>query len=454
MGEFSVKQMRHLAGFGQPRGADAYVFEPNTLDEFTELYSLARSSGRPVSFFGSRQSYGSPIVSPEGIAISLVNFCQVGEIENGLIEVAGGATLDQLWRSVLPQRFWPTVVSGTAQPTIAGAIAMNIHGKNAFKVGTFSESVVEFDLVSPGHGVQTIRYGTPEFNAVSGGAGLHGAVTRAVLKLQPITSGGLRVIARTPRSWEEQIECFEEFQSTADYMVSWVDMFGSGRGQFHAASYAETSIGFDPDAQLRTKPVFGLVPRDQLWRIFRAFTNSTNARILNLGKDLASRLFHGKGNQIQTLAEFSFLLDSAPGWERAYNPDGLLQFQAFVPREAALACFNTLESLQRQVRIISTLGVLKLHRPTHMPLDYSVDGYSLALDFRRQPGLDALCERMTQEVLNHGGKFYLAKDSFLTRTQFETMHSAEKRAEFARWKDHYDPDHLIQSIQSRILGLT
>ena len=57
----------------------------------------------------------------------------------GIAELEPGVTVEQLWKHILPDGWWPAVVSGTAFPTVAGALAMNIHGKNNYKVGPLGD---------------------------------------------------------------------------------------------------------------------------------------------------------------------------------------------------------------------------------------------------------------------------------------------------------------------------
>ena len=67
---------------------------------------------------------------------------------SGVIEAEGGVSIAEIWRHTLPHGWWPAVVPGTMFPTMGGCVAMNIHGKNCFKVGPFGDHVLELDLVT------------------------------------------------------------------------------------------------------------------------------------------------------------------------------------------------------------------------------------------------------------------------------------------------------------------
>ena len=48
-----------------------------------------------------------------------------------------GVTVRDLWRRSIGYGYWPRVVSGTMRVTMGGAAAMNIHGKNNYRLGSF-----------------------------------------------------------------------------------------------------------------------------------------------------------------------------------------------------------------------------------------------------------------------------------------------------------------------------
>ena len=64
---------------------------------------------------------------------------------------------------------------------------------------------------------------------------------------------------------------------------------------------------------------------------------------------------------------------------------------------------------------MSYLAVLKRHRPDDSAATYSVDGFSLALDFplkpRRTEALTRLCREFDALQRDFGGRIYAAKDS-------------------------------------------
>jgi decaprenylphospho-beta-D-ribofuranose 2-oxidase len=447
--------------------ADAYVFRPSDTEEIRECFRLAERSGRNVVLRGNGLSYGDANYAPEAIALDLSRMNRILEWnrETGEIVAEPGVTLEQIWRHTLEDGYWPPVVSGTMRPTLGGALAMNIHGKNAFKAGPIGEFVQEFDFLAPSGELKTVRRGEGLFNQLVGSAGTLGTFTRVVLKLKKLDSARLNVLELSAPSLADHFRAFSEQEARADYMVSWVDCFargaGLGRGIFHSAKYgpasANSQSSFHTDRQDLPASVLGFLPKAMVWRFLRPFNNRTGMRFINRAKHNAAKVLgHGKSAS-QSLVEFSFLLDYVPDWRNAYSPNGFIQYQSFVPKARAEEVFARQIERQQKEKLESFLGVMKRHRPDGFLLSHAVDGYSLALDFKVTPKnrerLFGMCRDFNEEVLAAGGRFYLAKDSTLAPNQFARSVGEDSLERLRELKTELDPNHLLTTAQAERLKL-
>lgn len=462
-----IARVERVTGFGMVSEADAYIYHPHDLDALRAVLRLAKEQERRVTMRGTGLSYGDAAIYPEACVIELDRMANIlqWDDESGVVDCQAGVTLEQLWRHCLEDGWWPPVVSGTMFPTLGGALSMNIHGKNAFKVGPIGNHVLELDLMNADGEVRTIRREDPDFRIVVGGAGQFGAIVRAKLQMKRIHSGDLRVLAVSCRNWTEQFEVLERYRETADYMVSWVDCFAggssSGRGLYHAAWYEDEGPGLHNSLKLSNQDlpdtVMGLVPKSVVWRFLKVLNTRLGMRFVNWaryrsGTALGNGKVHG-----QSLVAFSFLLDYVPNWRNAYLPGGFIQYQSFIPKEHAAEVFARQIELQKKARLESFLGVLKRHVPDEYLLTHSVDGYSLALDFkvtrRNRARLFDLCHRMNDIVLQAGGRFYFAKDQTLRPDDVAGYLGEETLAELRAKKLELDPDGLFTSQLAERLHL-
>lgn len=457
-------RIARLSGFGMNASADGYVYRPASVGEVVEVLRVATEAGRKVVLRGSGLSYGDAAILSEAIVldVSAMRRILAFDPETGLLEAEAGATIEDLWRTCLPQGWWPPVVSGTMFPTLAGALAMNIHGKNAFKAGPIGEHVREIDVVTGDGRLVTLGEGDPRLDAVIGSAGLLGCIVRVKLQMKRVASGDLRVLAISARSWDEQFEAFERHTPEADYVVSWIDAFArgssEGRGQLHVAWHTEG----DPSTLQATHQdlpsrILGVLPKSQVWRFLKPFNNRFGMRALNAAKHLGGR-YAGNGKEVrQSLVAFSFLLDYVPDWRKAYLPGGFIQYQSFVPKEAARKVFSAQLRLQQEAGLESFLAVMKRHRQDRFLLSHGVDGYSLALDFKLTESTRSrvweLAHRMNDLVLEAGGRFYFAKDSTLRPEDADRYLGAETLQRLREAKREWDLHEVLSSALAERLRL-
>jgi len=459
VGNLDLARIRRLDGFGGLSPGDGYLFEPTSLDELRSVVLLAEDLNVPITLRGSGRSYGDTSSPLESVTISLARMNRVlaWDKESGVIEAEGGATLEAIWQYVLQDGWWFNVVSGTMKPTLAGAVSTNIHGKNNLTHGTFAEHVEMVEIMLASGEVRQLVPSQPEFWAVHGGLGLLGIVTKVRFRLKKVSSGNVRVVQRRVQTWADHFELFETF-ADADYSVSWVNGFTNGSGVFQAAWHGESS---EPETlDLRHQRIegklAGLIHRDTAWKHLRRITNRPGMKLASTLKSNAARIAEG-APKIMSLVQYNFPLDYLPNWQRAYVPNGLLQFQAIVPTTQAEKVFNDLTRRWRGAKLEPYLVVLKKHRPDETWLRYLDHGFSLALDFRQTPrnveALNDLYNEMAEVVLNAGGRFYFAKDGLLSPAQAKRSLGEAGIARFTALRDDWDPKRRFKTQLSCRIGL-
>ncbi len=465
------KTMERVEGWGMASSAMSYVSRPVNADEICAVFDQARRAGRSVGMRGAGRSYGDASLNSENILLDLTRMRRIlnWDPQTGIIVVEPGVTIQQLWQYTIEDGWWPNVVSGTMFPTLGGAAAMNIHGKNNFKVGPIGDSILEFDLITPsGDTLLCSRTQNSElFYGAIGGFGMLGVMSRLVLQLKKVYSGLLNVTPIGIQNFDHLFQVFEQRLPQSDYLVGWIDCFASGdalgRGQVHQANYLKPGEDPHPAQTLRVEnqelpdSILGVFPKSLMWRFMKLLVNDPGVRLTNAAKYLAStKLGDGHVHQ-QSHAGFAFLLDYVPNWKKAYQPGGLIQYQSFVPKEHAQAVFSRQLTLAQEYGLVPYLGVFKRHRPDDFLMTHAVDGYSLALDFAVRPekrgGLLSLAAEMDRIVLDAGGRFYFAKDSALHQFSAAEAVGADRAARFFALKQQMDPENILQTnLSRRIFG--
>lgn len=451
---------RCLENVGHSQAVDAFVVSATTAEHIAAVFRLAADNSWTIAARGAGQSYNSAPLNGGGIVLDLAKMNRIisWDPHSGLITAEPGVTLEQVWKTVEPDGWWPPVVSGTMFTTLGGCLSANIHGKNNYRVGTIGEHVVEFTALLPSgkQVVCTPKKNTELFYSMIGGLGLLGVFTRITMKMKQVHSGLIEVSAMPVGSLHEHLAVIKDGAPAADYIVGWMDALAGGsalgRGQIHAARNLQA--GEDPAATDTLKlshqhlpdRLFGVMPKAWLHYFMSPFMNNMGVRLVNFGKNLTSQRRHVFR---QSHAEFHFLLDYVPEWELAYGRGGLIQYQSFLPLATAEDAYREMIQLSHRRGLPSYLGVTKRHRPDLFLLSYAVDGFSLALDFkvtdRKRAQLSAMLQEFDRITLQAGGRLYFAKNSETTAATARAFLGARAIARLHELKRKCDPHGLLVS---------
>ena len=457
-----------LEGWAMVQRAPCMVWQPTSVEEIGAVLDVARQRGRTVAPRGAGYSYTDAALNEGGIVLDLSHMCHVlaWDATQGIITVEPGVTIRMLWQTVVADGWWPPVVPGTMGPTIGGCLGMNIHGKNAWRMGSIGEHVLAFDLLSPQGTITTVtRQSDAElFHAAIGGLGMLGIITSITLQMQRIVSGKLATRTFVTDNLAEMFARFAEHTPDADYLVGWIDGFATGaalgRGLVERADFETTP---DPQSLHTTSQdmpptIAGIVPRSQMWRVMKLMLNDRGMRLAN-----AANMRRGKGSNAALHrvphAQFHFFHDYLPNAKRAWLPGGLRQFQTFIPHNHALAVCTELLTRSHQAHLFPYLCVLKQHRADPFLLRYQTDGFSLSLDFHvtahHAQRITALFADLQVPVLAAGGTFFSAKDDTLDAATYARTVGSERITRFLALKQQHDPEGLLQSdLFRRLFGCT
>jgi len=180
-------------------------------------------------------------------------------------------------------------------------------------------------------------------------------------------------------------------------------------------------------------------------------------RMANSARYWWNRLYGNRTAQQRALIPYTFYPPAAFAGYHALLPDGIESFQAFVPGHLAREIFADVLRYSQQHGCMPIWCIIKQHRPDPFLLSYQLDGFSLELNYRRTHqdagALERVLRQMIELVIGAGGRFYLAKDHFMTQTEYRRSLGDTAVNTFLDVKRRYDPEALFQSdLFHRVLG--
>lgn len=159
-----------------------------------------------------------------------------------------------------------------------------------------------------------------------------------------------------------------------------------------------------------------------------------------------------RGPRVVSPGQFFYPLDVVGQWHRLYGPRGFIQYQCVLPRAAGPAAARRLLDVLARHRAMAPLGVIK-DCGAEGPglLSFPMPGISLALDMPMRDDTQRVVDALNVQVLEAGGRIYLAKDALTRPEHFRRMEP--RLDEFLRVRRQWDPEGRIRSAQSvRLFG--
>ena len=402
---------------------------------------------------GNGRCYGDASLAP--ITISTLKYDNILSFDKaiGVFECQSGITLDQILEVIVPQGWFLPVTPGTKFITVGGAIGSDVHGKNHHVDGSFSNHIIDMDIMlASGETICSSPTENPElFEATCGGMGLTGMVTRTKFRLKKIESSWIRQKQIKAANLEEILKLFEENKHYT-YSVAWIDCLKKGADFGRSILILGEHATVNELDEKQKKDPLKLPSKKQI-----SFPFNLPSWVLNpLTVKAFNFLYYAKNTKkelsnIVPYEPFFYPLDAILHWNRGYGKKGFVQYQFVLPLEAKQGLIEILQRISAK-GLGSFLAVLKVFGEQKSMISFPKEGYTLALDFPVRKGLFEFLDELDQVVLQHGGRLYMSKDA---RMKPEVLAAGYPELEkFKQIVKKYNPSVKIRSIQSDRLFLT
>ncbi len=411
-----------LSGWGRWPVAETRLAAPRDADTLRALLAEGRAIARGLGRAYGDSALGTPLT------LDMRHFDRVHAFEEGTGQLVAeaGVRLADIVASFLPRGWFPAITPGTKFVTLGGMIAADVHGKNHHRAGSMAAAVDWVEVMGADGAVTRTTPGAPLFEWTLGGMGLTGVILRAAIRLRRVETGWIRQRVVAAPDLDAALAALAEADADSTYSVAWIDCVSAGRHMGRSlVMLGEHATRGEIGPRPPVPPPHRApgVPFDAPgWLLNRATVRGFNAAYYRWGAWRA-------GESLVDWDAFFYPLDAVAGWNRIYGRRGFVQFQCALPPETARDGLHALLAAITASGEGSFLAVLKRFGPGRGGLSFPMEGVTLALDFRATPRALALLGRLDAITLDHGGRFYLAKDA---RMSAETFARAEPRLEAFR----------------------
>jgi decaprenylphospho-beta-D-ribofuranose 2-oxidase len=452
---FSGRQAE-LTNWTRSAYSPCILYQSSDINAILKALAAARKQHLTVIPHGAGHSYTDAALNTRGVVIDLTPMRRIlsWDPARGIMGVEPGVTLREMVQVAGQDGWWPYAAPSTAEATVGGCTAMNVNGRNAWKWGPFGAQVLALEvlLASGDRCTLTPEGDAQEFHAFVGSMGLLGIITSITIQLQRIPSSYLSLRMRPARSLAEIFDLFAEQEPSSDYLEAWLDGFARGR---QLGRGLVTSATFGESVDLRRSPNTMPGRFGRLETPLVGLAARLGRPALLPGVQIANRLIYARGRwrreakEQSSLYAYTFWPPEAFAGYHALLPQGAETFQAFIPAGQARQVFEEVLRYSHGQGCLPVWCIIKKHQRDPFLLSYQVDGFSLELNYPRSQanaqGLKQVLEHMNAMVIEAGGRFYLAKDHFLTQVQYRRSIGEQSFDAFLELKQRFDPHMLLQS---------
>lgn len=438
-----------LSGWGRYPRRPGSIATPR--DE-SDLAALVGHGG--VVARGNGRAYGdSAIGAATTLDMRRMNRMLAFDDATGQLVAEAGTLLADMIATFLPQGWFPYVTPGTKFVSLGGAIAADVHGKNHHIDGSFGTFVDWVDVMAAdGEVRRASRDGNSDLFAWTvGGMGLTGVILRAAIRLRRVESAWIAQETVLAPSLRDAMDSFDAADD-APYSVAWIDCLASGASLGRSLVMTGEHVrAADLPRQHRDRPY-----RTPAKRRFVVPFDAPAFALNRFSVRAFNALYWKRASRAPRKAlvdwdSYFYPLDAILGWNRIYGRRGFVQFQCALPLESSEAGLAALLGETAAAGQGSFLAVLKRFGEQQSRFSFPMAGYTLALDFPANAKALALLDRLDAITVDHGGRFYLAKDA---RLPAAVLHRADPRADaFRDMRRASGLDRSFASAQSERLLL-
>ena len=435
-----------LSGWGRQRWIETALVTTDDLEGNSRSASLSRGLGRAYGDAALPTARATAPVMSTTLADRILSF----DRGSGVLRAEAGLSIGELTRLYIEQGWFSPVVPGTRFVTLGGTVAADIHGKNHHVAQTFGHHLRALAVrAGDGRVYECSRSQHSDlFLATIGGMGLTGHILEVELTMDRVPS---RWIYEESERFDSLDGVFSALRAARDawpMTVAWIDTSvggaHAGRGIVMSgrwATAAETRDRRAPRKELSVR-----VPIDLPNGLINPFT------IGLMNAFWYSKHGRRKRTHFVTPEQYYWPLDGIREWNRVFGTRGFFQYQCVMPSE--MEAFQKLLALFRARRACSFVTVFKdTGAEGDGMLSFPKTGTTLAVDIpvRTIDEARETTRQFNELVLAHGGRIYLAKDSFTNGSDFRKMYP--RLDEWQAVRRRYDPDGNIGSAMAdRLFG--
>jgi len=193
----SLMTSKTISGWGRRGFVNSKLLNLGSSQEIINLIKGSQTSSLITRGLG--RSYGDAAQLKDDLVLN-ISFSNGISISGNQLTVGGGVSISKLLEVIVPLGYFLPVSPGSAQVTIGGAVAADVHGKNHHKDGSLGNHVSRILLIDGKGELKEIKPKLEHseennnfFWATIGGMGLTGVILEVTISLIKIETSLMKI---------------------------------------------------------------------------------------------------------------------------------------------------------------------------------------------------------------------------------------------------------------------
>lgn len=431
------------------------VVEGKAEGQLVELLKEAREKGLTVSIAGQRHSQGGHTYYKDGIVVDMTPFNRIlaFDPQQRTIRVQAGATWEDIQDHINPFGLSVKTMQSQNIFTVGGSISINAHGRD-IRNGSLIKTVESFRLLTADGDIKQVSRteNADLFPLALGGYGLFGIILDVTLTL---TMDEMYTLHTEPVPTEQYSRYFTEHVLGDPDVRMHIARISIAPDRFLTEMYA-MNYAVDPSAphsapyRLKTGES-GVLASKLLFHLNRAsdWGKNTFWSLQKMYYDHQQDVSISRNNAMRSESEFMEY--------RAADSNDLLQ-EYFIPVGEFAGFVRELGPLLREEELnLLNITVRYVNQDREAVMSYAQEDmfalvclFNMPLTESGQIKSKQGIQRILDEVVTHGGTYYLPYAPFPSLKQFQTVYP--RYEEFFAKKVQYDPQRVFRNYFYEVYG--
>jgi FAD/FMN-containing dehydrogenase len=442
-----IAEKKTIFNWSRTKKVNVEIVQPLNYDELKNFINLNQKK-KTISIMGGGCSYGDCYLNREGIIIDMKKFDKIIEINfnQEFAVVQAGVLIEDLLNKILKEGYYLSSVPGANNATIGGCINSNVHGKDSFKQGVFSNNVVSLKVIDSSGKIYDLDKSNENFFHALGTYGLNYLILEIKLKLKKTDTSLLNVVTRKFKNYDEMLSLFHTFENeNYDMIGSWVDHFDiKGRGIFKAAKWLKNNQLNDfkkinlKVSNTKKLYIYIFYPLIKFFLVNRIFIKLCNKLLFLISKDNVKNI---------DFSDFYFPQQKLLPEEYKLFKKGKINIQILIPTENILQNLNLIANTCSKYKLESWWLGIKKHKKNNYMFNFAIDGFDITLQwskkFIEKDNFSNFYDELMQIIIDNKCIIYLTQDVLLDKKNFYNMYKNQKI--FIENKKKIDPNFVFRN---------